>query len=161
MPESTLLAAISHAHPKIAPYPFTTLQPVIGTIPYDTFTRLKLVDIPGLILGAHTGAGLGHTFLRHVERTRGLVYVIDMAGADGRHPADDYAILRDELKHYNPALLQRPALIAANKMDVPESVKLLKEFIKRTGCKPIKISALNGEGIDELKRVMAKLVLSP
>ncbi len=158
--KSTLLTAISHAHPKIAAYPFTTLQPVIGTIQYDTFTRLKLVDIPGLIQGAHTGAGLGHTFLRHVERTRGLVYVIDMAGSDGRHPADDFLILRDEIGRYKAELLERPALIAANKMDMPESVKLLKEFIKRTGRKPIKISALNGTGIDELKRVMAKLVLS-
>jgi GTP-binding protein len=157
--KSTLLTAISHAHPKIAAYPFTTLQPVIGTIQYDTFTRLKLVDIPGLIQGAHTGAGLGHTFLRHVERTRGLVYVIDMAGSDGRHPADDYATLRDELNHYNPALLQRPALIVANKMDLDSALENLPEFIARTGQKPLLVSGLTRRGTDELKSALHKLVV--
>ena len=157
--KSTLLAAISHAHPKIAAYPFTTLQPVIGTIQYDTFTRLKLVDIPGLIQGAHTGAGLGHTFLRHVERTRGLVYVIDMAGSDGRHPADDYAALRDELNHYNPALLQRPALIVANKMDLDPALENLPEFMAQTGQKPLLVSGLTRRGTDELKSALHKLVV--
>ena len=156
--KSTLLAAISHAHPKIAAYPFTTLQPVIGTIQYDTFTRLKLVDIPGLIQGAHTGAGLGHTFLRHVERTRALVYVIDMAGSDGRHPADDYATLRDELERYNPALLQRPALVVANKMDLDPALENLPEFIARTGQKPLHVSGLTRQGTDELKNALHKLV---
>ena len=157
--KSTLLTAISHAHPRIAAYPFTTLQPVIGTIQYDTFTRLKLVDIPGLIRGAHTGAGLGHTFLRHVERTRGLVYVIDMAGAEGRQPADDYATLRDELEHYNPALLQRPAVIVANKMDLDPALENLPEFIARTGQKPLLVSGLTRRGTDELKTVLQKLVV--
>ena len=156
--KSTLLAAISHAHPKIAAYPFTTLQPVIGTIQYDTFTRLKLVDIPGLIQGAHTGAGLGHTFLRHVERTRGLVYVIDMAGSDARHPADDYATLRDELNHYNPELLQRPALIVANKMDLDQASTNLPEFVARTGQKPMLVSGLTRQGTDKLKQALQKLV---
>ena len=158
--KSTLLTAISHAHPKIANYPFTTLQPVIGTIQYDTFTRLKLVDIPGLIQGAHDGAGLGHTFLRHVERTRGLVYVIDMAGSDGRHPADDYAILREELAHYNPALLQRPALIVANKMDLDPALENLSEFMARTGHKPLLVSGLTRQGTDELKSALQKLIVN-
>ncbi|MFH1969846.1 MAG: GTPase ObgE [Verrucomicrobiota bacterium] len=157
--KSTLLTAISHAHPKIAAYPFTTLQPVIGTIQFDTFTRLKLVDIPGLIQGAHTGAGLGHTFLRHVERTRGLVYVIDMAGSDGRHPADDYATLRDELNHYNPALLQRPVLIVANKMDLDPALENLPEFMAQTGQKPLLVSGLTRRGTDELKSALHKLVV--
>ena len=157
--KSTLLTAISHAHPKIAAYPFTTLQPVIGTITYDTFTRLKLVDIPGLIQGAHTGAGLGHTFLRHVERTRGLVYVIDMAGSDGRHPANDFAILRDELNQYNPALLQRPALIVANKIDLEPALENLPEFIARTGQTPLLVSGLTRRGTDELKSALHKLVV--
>lgn len=158
--KSTLISVISHAHPKVAPYPFTTLYPVIGTVKGDSFgeTEFKVVDIPGLIKNAHTGAGLGHEFLRHVERTRALVFIVDMAGTDGRHPADDFLTLRDELERYKPELRERPALIAANKMDVPESAKLLKEFIKRTRSKPIPISALNGEGIDELKEAMAKLV---
>ncbi|MDD5678943.1 MAG: GTPase ObgE [Kiritimatiellae bacterium] len=158
--KSTLLTAISHAHPKIAAYPFTTLQPVIGTIQYDTFDRLKLVDIPGLICGAHAGAGLGHTFLRHVERTRGLVYVIDMAGADGRHPADDYLILRDELNRYNPALLQRPALIVANKMDLDQALENLPEFIVRTGQKPRLVSGLARQGTEELKNALYDLVVA-
>ena len=157
--KSTLLTAISHAHPRIAAYPFTTLQPVIGTIQYDTFTRLKLVDIPGLIQGAHAGAGLGHTFLRHVERTRGLVYVIDMAGSDGRHPADDYATLRDELGRYNPELLQRPALVVANKMDLDPALANLPEFIARTGLKPLLVSGLTRNGTEELKSALHKLVL--
>jgi len=156
--KSTLLTTISHAHPKIAPYPFTTLQPVIGTIQYDTFTRLKLVDIPGLIQGAHTGVGLGHTFLRHVERTRGLIYVIDMSGSDGRHPADDYATLRDELNHYNSVLLQRPALIVANKMDLEPALVNLQEFIARTGQKPLLVSGLTRQGTDELKSALHELI---
>lgn len=156
--KSTLLAAISHAHPKIANYPFTTLLPVIGTIQNDTFARLKLVDIPGLIKDAHIGAGLGHTFLRHVERTRGLVYVIDMAGADGRHPADDYATLRDELEHYNPELIRRPALVVANKIDLEPALENLPDFIKRTGQKPLLVSGLTGRGTDEMKSALHKLV---
>ncbi len=156
--KSTLLAAISHAHPKIANYPFTTLQPVIGTIQYDTFTRLKIVDIPGLIKGAHAGAGLGHTFLRHVERTRGLVYVIDMAGSEGRHPADDYATLHDELERYNPELIQRPALVVANKMDLDPALENLHEFMEQTEQKPLLVSGLTGQGTDELKSTLYKLV---
>jgi GTPase len=156
--KSTLLAVISHAHPKIAAYPFTTLQPVIGTLQFDTFTRLKLVDIPGLIRGAHAGAGLGHNFLRHVERTRGLVYVIDMAGSDGRQPADDYITLRDELNRYNPELLRRPALIVANKMDLTPAPENLPEFITRTGQNPLPVSGLKRQGTDELKSALQKLV---
>jgi GTP-binding protein len=157
--KSTLIGAISHAHPKVAPYPFTTLYPVIGTIkddPYSDF-EYKVVDIPGLIKNAHKGSGLGHDFLRHVERTRALVFIVDMAGTDGRHPADDYLTLRDEIGCYMKELLERPALVAANKMDMPESARLLKEFVKRTGCKPLKISALTGDGLDVLKKEMASL----
>jgi len=159
--KSTLISMISHAHPKVASYPFTTLYPVIGTIKDDPFSddEFKVVDIPGLIKDAHRGAGLGHAFLRHVERTRALVFIVDMAGTDGRHPADDFLTLRDEIGRYKAELLDRPALVAANKMDVPESAKLLKEFVKRTKTKPIKISALTGEGVDELKKAMTGLAL--
>jgi len=161
--KSTLIGAISHAHPRVAPYPFTTLYPVIGTIksddPYSEF-EYKVVDIPGLIKGAHSGSGLGHDFLRHVERTRALLFIVDMAGTDGRHPADDYLTLRDEIGQYARELLDRPALVAANKMDMPESAKFLKEFVRRTKCKPIQISALAGTGLDELKKKMAGLVAS-
>ncbi len=157
--KSTLIRAISHAHPKVASYPFTTLYPVIGTVKNNLFsdTEYKVVDIPGLIKNAHKGTGLGHDFLRHIERTRALVFIIDMAGTDGRHPADDYLTLRDELGRYMKELLERPALVAANKIDMPESTKLFSEFSKRTKCKTIKISALTGAGIDDLKKEMAKL----
>ncbi|MDD5482292.1 MAG: GTPase ObgE [Kiritimatiellae bacterium] len=158
--KSTLISAISHAHPKIAPYPFTTLYPVIGTVQDGPFSdhEFKVVDIPGLIKNAHAGVGLGHDFLRHVERTRALVFILDMAGTDGRHPADDYLVLRDEIKRYKAELLTRPFVAAANKMDLPESAGLLKEFVRRTGIKPLKISALSGDGIDALKNAMAGLV---
>lgn len=155
--KSTLISAISHAHPKIASYPFTTLTPIIGTIKYDTFTELKVVDIPGLIKGAHSGSGLGFTFLRHVERTRLLAFIIDMGGTEGRHPADDYTTLVNEIKQYNPVLAQYPSLIIANKMDIPEANKLLQEFINRTTLSPIPISALKGQGVDELKQVFYDL----
>ncbi len=148
--KSTLLSVISHARPKIASYPFTTLHPVVGTVRRAPHTDLTVVDIPGLIQGAHHGAGLGHAFLRHVERTRLLVLVLDMAGADGRHPADDYAVLLDELQRHNPELARRPALLVANKMDLPEAGGLLREFIKRTKQRPLEISARNREGLDAL-----------
>ena len=155
--KSTLIRAISHAHPKVAPYPFTTLYPVMGTVKGD-FKEYRVVDIPGLIKNAHQGKGLGHDFLRHVERTRALVFIVDMAGMDGRRPADDYLVLRDEITRYKNELLERPALVVANKMDLPQARKLLREFVKRTGCNPIEISALDGSGIEELKSSMAKLM---
>lgn len=155
--KSTLIRAISHAHPKVAPYPFTTLYPVIGTVKGE-LNEFSVVDIPGLIKDAHRGKGLGHDFLRHVERTRALVFIVDMAGTDGRHPADDYLVLRDEISQYEKELLKKPALIAANKMDLTEARAFLPEFIKRTGRRPITLSALTGEGIEELKGAMAGLV---
>lgn len=152
--KSTLLSVISHAHPKIASYPFTTLHPVVGTLSGEPGATLTVVDIPGLIQGAHRGAGLGHDFLRHVERTRFLILVVDMAGTDGRHPADDYAVLLDELKRHNPDLVQRPSLLVANKMDLPEAAANLPEFIKRTGQQPLPISAMKREGLDALKKAL-------
>src|SRR5258705_2497110 len=114
--KSTLLTAISHARPKVAPYPFTTLHPQIGIVEYADFFRLTVCDVPGLIEGAHRNVGLGHEFLRHVERCKVLVLLLDMAGADGRVPWDDYNSLLRELELYDPALLKRPRLVVANKM---------------------------------------------
>jgi GTP-binding protein len=158
--KSTLLGRISHAHPKVAPYPFTTIYPMLGTMQGDGPGKaVKVVDIPGLIKDAHKGAGLGHEFLRHVERTKALLFIIDMSGMEGRHPADDYETLRDEIGRYKAGLLKRPSLVTANKMDLPESSQLLKEFTKRTSLKPIPISALTGEGVAELKEAMFRLAM--
>lgn len=116
--KSTLLTRISGARPKVAAYPFTTLHPVIGVVEYPDYARINVADIPGLIDGAHANVGLGHEFLRHIERTKVLIFVLDTAGIDGRTPWDDYANLKKELALYKEELAQRPALIVANKMDI-------------------------------------------
>ncbi len=157
--KSTLIGKISHAHPRIAAYPFTTLNPVIGTVKYEEgYRELRVVDIPGLIPGAHAGAGLGTDFLRHVERARALLLVLDMAGTEGRPPADDYRNLLEELRLYRADLLQRPRLVAANKMDLPEAAANLAEFQSATGIQPLPISARAATGLAELKQAMQALI---
>jgi GTP-binding protein len=151
--KSTLLSRLSHAHPKIAPYPFTTLEPMIGVIEYPDFKRVTVADIPGLIEGAHEGIGLGHEFLRHVERCRMLLFVIDMAGSEARDPRDDFAQLRKEISLYQKELGERPFRIVANKMDLPDAAENLKAFEKRVRRKAIPISADQGDGIEELKAI--------
>lgn len=148
--KSTLLGKISAAHPKVASYPFTTLHPVIGTVIYDDYRTIRVADIPGLIDGAHEGVGLGHDFLRHIERTRFLVMLIDLSGMDGRKPADDYLGLRRELELYDPALAARPFLVVCNKMDRPEAQANLAAFKRATRTKPLLISADTGEGVAAL-----------
>lgn len=152
--KSTLLRAITAAHPKTAPYPFTTLHPMIGTLEFGDYRRIRIVDVPGLIEGAHAGVGLGHDFLRHIERTRFLVFVVDMAGTDGRVPADDFLHLRDELRLHQPDLDEHPYLIVANKMDGPEADEYLKAFVEQTGEQPIPMIAELGEGVEELKKAL-------
>lgn len=152
--KSTLLSAISHAHPKIAAYPFTTLNPLIGTIEYEDYTRIRVADIPGLIDGAHEGVGLGHDFLRHIERASYLLFVIDMAGTDGRKPHEDFKNLRKELKLYRADLEHRPYLVIANKMDVEGAKKNLTAFKRSTKTKPVCIAASTGLGIPELKQML-------
>ncbi|MDR1305171.1 MAG: GTPase ObgE [Verrucomicrobiales bacterium] len=153
--KSSLLAALSRAHPKIAPYPFTTLTPVIGQVEVGDYRRFNVADIPGLIEGAHAGVGLGHDFLRHIERCRLLVFVLDMAGTEGREPAADYRQLRTELKLYDENLAQRPFLIAANKMDLPEAAARLKAF-KRQFRRPIvPVSARQPATVAALKQALA------
>ena len=154
--KSTLLTAISAAHPKIAAYPFTTLNPVVGMVEFDDFERLKVADIPGLIEGAHDNIGLGHSFLKHIERTKMLIYVLDMAGTDGREPWDDYKSLKNELELYMKGLSKRPSIIVANKMDLPESqenLELLKSDID-PNIKVIPISAKEHENVNELKFII-------
>ena len=150
--KSTLLAAISHAHPKIASYPFTTLNPIIGTMMFEDFTSIRVADIPGLIDGAHTGIGLGHDFLRHIERSSYLLFIIDMAGTEGRDPVTDYNNLRKELILYREDLEFRPFMVIANKMDVEGAAENLKRFKKETKQTAFPISASTGEGIDKLKQ---------
>ncbi len=154
--KSTLLSRLSAAHPKIAPYPFTTLEPMIGVIEYPDFKRVTVADIPGLIEGAHEGIGLGHEFLRHVERCRVLLFVIDMAGSEGRDPRDDFAQLRTEVSLYQKELGERPYFIIANKMDLPEAAENLKKFERKVRRKALPISGDNLEGIEELKALLKK-----
>ena len=159
--KSTLIAKLSRARPKVAPYPFTTLHPNIGIIEYDDYRTLRIADIPGLIAGAHQGIGLGHDFLRHIERTRFLVLLVDMAGTDARHPADDWFSLRRELELYSQDLAEREFVTVANKMDVPEAQRLLPEFVARTGVTPLQIAAADGTGVDALKEELARRLQPP
>ena len=141
--KSSLLACVSEARPKIASYPFTTLNPIVGTILYPDFSQLRVADVPGIIEGAATGVGLGIDFLKHIARSRVLVYVIDMAGTDNRQPWDDYLTLRREIEQHDAALLERPALVLANKMDTDEAIANLPRFVKKTGVSPLPLSALD------------------
>lgn len=155
--KSSLLSVLSDAHPKIGAYPFTTLNPIIGTVVFDDYTRITVADIPGLIEGAHDGVGLGDAFLRHVERAQFLVYVIDMAGMDGRRPWEDYAALRNELGLYRPDMLERSSLVVANKMDLPEASENIDRFRAETGTEPIRISALEKRHIEDVKAALDAL----
>ena len=138
--KSSLLTALSSATPKIASYPFTTLNPIVGTIEYEDFAQVRMADVPGIIEGASRGVGLGIDFLRHLERARVLVYVIDMAGTDNRKPWDDYRILAAEIADFNTELPERPFLVVANKMDQAAARRNLKRFVAETGVTPIVLS---------------------
>ena len=138
--KSSILTALSSATPKIASYPFTTLNPIVGTIEYDDFAQIRMADVPGIIEGASQGVGLGIAFLKHLERARVLVYMIDMAGTDNRKPWDDYRVLADEIAAFNAELPERPFLVVANKMDQAAARKNLKRFVKETGITPIALS---------------------
>ena len=147
--KSTLLTAISKARPKVAAYPFTTLTPQIGIVEYADWKRLTVCDVPGLIEGAHQNVGLGHKFLRHIQRCKILVLLLDMAGTDNRNPWDDYKQLLSELELYDPALLEKPRMVVANKMDeaaAEENMKQFKKKIKKVKLLPI--SAAFDQGMD-------------
>ncbi|MBM3879165.1 MAG: GTPase ObgE [Verrucomicrobia bacterium] len=157
--KSTLLAAISQARPKIAPYPFTTLHPQVGIVEDADWRRLTVCDVPGLIEGAHRNVGLGHAFLRHIQRCRALVLLLDMAGADGRKPWDDYRQLVRELELYDAGLLARPRLVVANKMDEPAAAAHLRSFKRRwPGLRVLPIAAGFDQGLDEFKAAMRAAV---
>jgi GTPase len=158
--KSTLLTRISNAHPKIASYPFTTLTPHIGVVDLDGFRRITVADIPGLIEGAHEDVGLGHEFLRHVVRCKLLLFVIDVAGSEGREPIADLQNLRKELDLYDPTLSERPWLIVANKMDLPEAAAKLKQLKTRyKKVEIIPVSAEHRDGMDQLKTRLGEIVL--
>ena len=157
--KSTLLTAISKARPKVASYPFTTLHPQIGIMEYPDWKRLTVCDVPGLIEGAHQNVGLGHAFLRHIKRCKILVLLLDMAGTDNRHPWDDYMQLLKELELYDPALLEKPRLIVANKMDETVAEENLKQFRKKIRkAAVLPISAAFDQGLEEFKRTIRKAV---
>ena len=151
--KSTLLGRISAAHPKVAVYPFTTLHPIVGVVEFPDYRRATIADIPGLIEGAHHGLGLGHEFLRHITRCRILLFVVDVAGSEGRNPIEDLRNLRREIDLYDPGLSKRPWYIVANKIDLPgasENLEALRNQFRMVDVTGI--SAKTGEGIEALKR---------
>ena len=157
--KSTLLTAISRARPKIAAYPFTTLTPQVGILEYADWKRLTVCDVPGLIEGAHNNVGLGHEFLRHIERCKIIVLLLDMAGTDNRKPWDDYKQLLKELELYDPALLEKDRLVVANKMDeaiAEENLKQFKKKIKKVSVLPI--SAAFDQGLEKFKLTIREAV---
>ncbi len=172
--KSSLLSAVSAATPKIASYPFTTLNPIVGTMVYHDFAKIRVADVPGIIEGASMGVGLGFAFLKHLERSRVMVYVIDMAGTDGREPWEDYRILSREIAGYNTELPERPAIVVANKMDKAAARKNLRRFVKETGVTPIALCCEAGQkklreyadlkdwegpvGMDEFRRILREVV---
>lgn len=153
--KSTLLSMVSAAQPKIGAYHFTTLTPNLGVVDVDEGRSFVMADLPGLIEGAHTGIGLGHEFLRHIERTRLIVHIVDMSGSEGRDPFEDWVKINDELKLYNAKLERRPQLVVANKMDIPEATEHLQEFRRRLEAEygiseVVTISAASRQGVREL-----------
>jgi GTPase len=158
--KSTLLARLSAARPKVADYPFTTLSPVLGVVEADG-RSLVAADIPGIIEGAHQGAGLGLQFLRHVERTRVLLHVVDASGTSGRDPATDLALVREEVLRYGPDLLERPQLVAATKRDLAgagDPLPGLRRAAGRLDLEVVPVSAATGEGLLALKRHLLGLL---
>lgn len=160
--KSTLLRKISAARPKVAAYPFTTLHPIVGVVEFPGYRRATVADIPGLIEGAHCGVGLGHEFLRHITRCRVLVFVVDIAGSEGRNPIQDLQDLRREIDLYDPSLSLRSWLVVANKMDLPgaeDNLKALQERFPKLEIIPT--SAVKGEGINPLKMALAARIRDP
>lgn len=158
--KSTLLNMLTNAHPKTGAYPFTTMFPTVGVLEYpEQYERITLADIPGLIEGASENKGLGHRFLKHVERCKVLLVMLDMQGTDGREPIADYRVLQKELKLYMPGLVRKPVLICANKMDEPEAQENLKAFRKKIKETVYPISCVSDEGFEKLKQALLLEVL--
>jgi len=158
--KSTLLSVVGAALPKNADYPFTTLEPNLGVVALDDYASLVMADIPGLIEGAHAGAGLGHEFLRHIERTRMIIHLLDGASSD---PLSDYEKINQELALFDPELARKPQLVVLNKMDLPQAQAAwpsVEEAMKARGQKAVSISAVTGEGIRDMLRTVAEMLES-
>lgn len=160
--KSTLLGALSQAKPKVANYPFTTLQPIIGVVEFPGYRRCVIADIPGIIEGAHANRGLGHEFLRHITRCKLLLFVLDMAGTENRDPIDDLEKLRTEIKLYSEEVARQPWLVIANKMDVEGAEENLANFRRRfPKLEVLPISADRKEGLEALRQRLDELVGYP
>lgn len=152
--KSTLISRCSCARPKIANYPFTTLEPVLGIVELQDYRRFVMADIPGLIEGASDGAGLGHDFLKHIERTRILVHIVDINPIDGTDPAENYAKIRKELEKYSKELASKEEIIVANKTDLDSDGKNLKKLKRQLKSEIIPVSAASGENIKNLTEIL-------
>ena len=160
--KSTLISSISAAHPKIADYPFTTLEPSLGVVEAENFQTFVMADIPGLIEGAHEGHGLGLQFLRHIERTRLLLYLIDVSVGNETNPVSQLEVLRSELEEHDPQLVRKPAAVVASKMDSVEVEKLeaLEQWCGQQNVELVRISSVTGKGLDELKQTVVRKLAS-
>ena len=156
--KSTFISKVSAAKPKIAAYHFTTLTPNLGVVKTKDNRSFVVADLPGLIEGASLGEGLGDKFLKHIERTRVIAHIIDMSAFEGRNPIEDYKIINNELENFNKKIMDKPQIVIANKMDMPESEKNLEEFKKHVDCEVYPISAETGEGIDKVLIKLADML---
>lgn len=156
--KSTILSMITNANPKIASYHFTTLSPNLGVVTTKDKYSYIVADLPGLIEGASEGAGLGHKFLKHIERTKIIAHIIDMSGIEGRDPYEDYLTIRKELEKFSSKLIDKKEIIVANKMDIPSSKENLKKFKEKINLPIYEISAINNQGLDNLINVLKDLV---
>jgi GTPase len=152
--KSTLLSRISAARPRVASYPFTTLQPNLGIVELSEFRRYVVADIPGLIEGSHRGLGLGHDFLRHIERTRLIVHLVDISGLDGGDPAHNYHVIRNELAQYSAVLAEKPEIIIASKIDLDPTGEKLADFRRQIGRNMPAVSAVAGKGLPALLEIL-------
>lgn len=160
--KSTLISAISAAHPKIAGYPFTTLEPSLGVVSFNDFDSFVVADIPGLIEGAHEGHGLGLQFLRHIERTRVLAFLIDVSVGNTEDPVKQLHVLRSELGEHDPAMLEKPSMVVASKIDAIDHDKeqKLEQWCGQENVEFVKLSSVTGEGLDGLKRSVVRTLKS-
>ena len=155
--KSTILSMVTNANPKIASYHFTTLSPNLGVVTSEDYSY-TIADLPGLIEGASDGLGLGHKFLKHIERTKIIAHIIDMSGIEGRNPYEDYLTIRKELENFSPKLIQKPEIIIANKIDIESSKKNLEEFKQKVKVPIYEVSAIQNKGLDEVLKALKELV---
>ncbi|MBI3469500.1 MAG: Obg family GTPase CgtA, partial [Planctomycetes bacterium] len=158
--KSTLLSRLSRARPEIAAYPFTTKYPNLGRVQVDFDRSFVMADIPGLIEGAHAGVGLGHEFLRHIQRAGILVHLVEPAATDGTDPLTNYRVVRNELAQYDPALSDRPEIIVVSKSELPGAAQVREKLAAETGQSVLAISAVTGQGLDQLVRRIAQTLVA-